>query len=225
VGATVAGDEFGSLTKEPPLATLDDTIRAITPGMSYSSLLSYASRHTHQDAPGLIVKRYLLLANDNTITYDHFLSLAAVYPLNSSFIRKIMYFLWAYRDERIRRFVCEVIAAPSGRWRVAELLRKSNANFFHQWLASSTATKARSNYEFFLAETKIVDLKARTVDLDLGDGWLEQAAIAAAQHERDPLVREELLANPSNFLERRGWLGLLNTTSADLPVNTESLKL
>jgi hypothetical protein len=221
----VAGDEFGSLTKEPPLATLDDTIRAVTPGMSYSNLLSHASRHTHKDAPGLIVQRYLLLASDNTITYDHFLSLAAVHPLNSSFIRKIMYFLWAYRDERIRRFVCEVIADASGRWRIGELLRKSNAKFFHRWLAASTAKKARSNYEFFLAETKIVDLKTRTVDLDLGDGWLEQAAIAASQHERDPLVREELLANPSNFLERRGWLGLLNTTSAAVPVSSPLLSI
>jgi hypothetical protein len=140
--------------------------------MPYGTLLAYANRHTHKDAPGLIAKRFLLLASDNTITYDHFLSLAAVHPLGSPFIRKIMYFLWAYRDERIRRFVCEVIADASGRWRINELRRKSNANFFHQWLAASTARKARSNYEFFLAETNIVDLKARTVDLDLGDGWL-----------------------------------------------------
>ena len=32
----------GSLTKEPPLATLDATIQAITPGMSYSGLLQLA---------------------------------------------------------------------------------------------------------------------------------------------------------------------------------------
>ena len=91
-------------------------------------------------------------------------------------------------------------------------LRKSNAKFFEHWVSASTAKKARSNFEFFLSEnaTKIVNLKARTVHLDLGDGWLDQAAFAAAQHEGDPLVREELLANPLSFLDRRGWLGLLN---------------
>jgi hypothetical protein len=73
----VVGGDFSSLTKEPPLAKLDATIRAISPGMSYQSLLSYARANTHRDAPGLISKRFLLLNPDGTIAYDHFLSLAA----------------------------------------------------------------------------------------------------------------------------------------------------
>lgn len=66
-------------------------------------------------------------------------------------------------------------------------------------------------------ETGIYDAKSRTVHLDLDDGWLEQAAIAAAQHESDPLEREELLTDPIAFLIKRGWLGLLNTTDEKLP--------
>jgi hypothetical protein len=220
----MVGGDFSSLTKEPPLARLDETIRAIRPGMSYSALLTYARSNTHKDAPGLISKRFLLMNYDGTIAYDHFLSQAAAYGLESPFIRKIMYFLWAYRDDRIRRYICEVVANRSGQWRVRELLNKGNSTFFEEWLQENTARKARSNFEYFIVEeTKIVDARTKTVHLELDDGWLDQAAIAAAQHETDPVLREELLANPAAFLERRGWLGLLNITEADLPATSSIL--
>jgi hypothetical protein len=214
----MAGKDYGSLTKEPPLATLDATIRAITPSMPYNSLLAYARANTHRDAPGLISKRFLLVSSNDIISYDHFLSLVATHQLASPFIRKIMYFLWAYRDDRIRRFVCERIADKSGRWRIPQLLNKGNSSFFERWLQPSTARKARSNFEFFLVETGIYDAKSRALHLELDDGWLEQAAIAAAQHERDPFKREGLLANPVVFLEDQGWLGLLNAARNHLPI-------
>jgi hypothetical protein len=214
----MAERELGSLTKEPPLATLDDTIRAIAPGVSYSALLMHARVHTHRDAPGLIRQRFLLVRKDGTISYDHFLSLAAIHRLESPLIRKIMYFVWAYRDERIRRFICERVADDSGRWRVAQLLDKRNAKFFEQWLAPSTAKKARSNFEYFLVETKIFDPKSKAIHLELDDGWLHDAAIVAAQHEPRALAREELLANPIDFLRKSGWIGLVNPPGAVLPV-------
>jgi len=213
----MAGKEYGSLTKEPPLATLDATIRAVTPGMSYDSLLAYARINTHRDAPGLISKRFLRVGSNGTVAYDYFLSLAATHNLESPFIRKVMYFLWAYRDDRIRRFVCEKIADSSGRWRIAQLLNKDNSKFFEQWLQTSTARKARSNFEYFLVETKLYDPKLRRVHLELDDGWLGHAAIAAAQYETNVFMREELLANPVAFLEHQGWLGLLNSNLRSLP--------
>lgn len=157
------------------------------------------------------------MSANGTITYDYFLSLAATHQLESQFVRKVMYFLWAYRDERIRRFICERIADQHGRWRITRLLEKANSDFFETWLQPSTARKARSNFEYFLIETNIYDPKSRTIHLELDDGWLAHAAIAAAQHENDPTMREELLANPIKFLERRNWLGLLNVTRANLP--------
>jgi len=213
----MAGKDYGSLTKEPPLATHDSTIRAIVPGMPYGNLLAYARKHSHRDAPGLISKRYLLVNKDGTIAYDHFLSLTKVHPLESPFIRKIMYFLWAYRDDRIRRFICERIADKNGEWRISQLLNKANSKFFEQWLQPTTSRKARSNFEYFLVETGIFVAKTRAVHLELDDGWLDQAAIAAAQHEKDPLAREELLTDPVDFLATRGWLGLLNATQNNLP--------
>jgi hypothetical protein len=184
----MAGDDQGSLTKEPPLAKQDATIKAVKPHMQYAELLAYAranSPSTHGDAPGLIAKRYLLLNSDNSIAYDHFLSLTKTHALDSIFIRKVMYFLWAYRDERIRDFVCTRVADGAGHWEPSRLLDKANAKFFEKWMKASTAKKARSNFEYFLVETGIFDPKNRHINLDLSDGWLEQAAIAAAQHEKD----------------------------------------
>lgn len=221
----MAGKDQGSLTKEPPLATHDATIRAIKPGMRYGDLLSYARANTHRDAPGLISKRYLLVSQDGTITYDHFLSLTKIYPLESPFIRKIMYFLWAYRDERIRRFICERIADKSGEWRVSQLVSKATSQFFEQWMEPTTSRKARSNFEYFLVETGIYDAKSRAIHLELDDGWLQQAAIAAAQHEENPLEREELLTDPISFLAKRKWLGLLNVSNQKLPVISPILSI
>ena len=213
----MAGEDLGSLTKEPPLAKLDATIRAIRPGMPYRDLLAFARKHTHKDAPGLLRNRFLLVRNDESIAYDHFLSLAAAHGLGNIFIRKIMYFLWAYRDKRIRQFVCEKIADKSGLWHSSEIINKGNAKFFEAWVQPSTARKARSNFEFFLTETKIFRPKSRTVHLELDDGWLTEAAIAAAQHEQDVGMREALLADPKMFLENLGWLGLLNATLGTVP--------
>lgn len=209
----MASEDLGSLTKEPPLATLDETIRAITPSMGYSALLAYAREHTHKDAPGLIRQRFLLVQKDGTITYDYFLSLVANNSLDSPFIRKIMYFLWAYRDHRLRDFICKKIVNRTGAWRVSELTNKRNATFFEQWLAKSTAKKARSNIEYFLVETKIFNPKTGKINLNLHDNWLQHAAVAASQHERDISAREELLANPIEFLRSRGWIGLLNASA------------
>jgi hypothetical protein len=209
----MAGKEFGSLTKEPPLATLDAVIEAATPGMAYKRLLSFAkkNRRAHSAAPGLVSKRFLLIDEDQRIAYDHFLSLTKIHRLDSPFIRKIMYFVWAYRDERIRRFICERIADRSGKWMGSRLRKKTNAKFFEKWLSPGAAKKARSNFEYFLTETKIYQKENDAVHLQLDDGWLEQAAIVAAQHEKNPNTREELLANPIEFLKTRQWLGLLNT--------------
>src|SRR5580692_6588467 len=137
--------EYGTLTKEPPLATLDATIRAITPSMPYAGLLAHSKANTHRDAPSLLKRRFLRVSRSGVISYDYFLSLLATHPLESPFVRKVMYFLWAYRDERIRSFICERIADQSGRWRVPQLLNKANSKVFERWLQPSTARKARSN--------------------------------------------------------------------------------
>jgi hypothetical protein len=210
----VVGGDHGSLTKEPPLSKIDLTIRAIKRGMQYPALLKHARTYTHKDAPGLASQRFLLVNKDGSIAYDHFLSLVASHGLNTALVRKVMYFLWIYRDDRIRCFICERVAEQNGRWNISQLLNKKNAKFFEKWLQPTSAEKARSNFERFLVETKIYNPAKRTLHLELDDGWLEQAAIAAAQHERDDSIREELLADPIAFLARRGWLGILNDDDA-----------
>lgn len=97
---------FGSLTKEPPLSTLDATLQAAKPGMNYADLLAFARADgsTHKDAPGLISKRFLLVDSTGKIAYDYFLSLLNTHDIRSPFIRKVMYFVWAYRDETYKAF-------------------------------------------------------------------------------------------------------------------------
>lgn len=212
----MVGREFGSLTKELPLINLDNTITAIEPGQSYSSLLEYAKAHTQSAAPGLISKRFILVRRDEIISYDHFLSLVATYGINSALVRKVMFFVWAFRDERLRRFICERVADRKGKWRVTQLTNKDNANFFEEWLQPGPSRKARSNIEFFLVETGIFDKSANKIDLGLEDGWLLEAAAVAAQHEGDPRIRRQLAEEPGRFLVENGWMALANATEAEL---------
>lgn len=204
--------DLGSLTKEPPLASLDATIRIAKPGMAYSRLLNLArtNRSAHRDAPGLISRRFILINQDDRISDDYFLALVESHGITSPIVRKVMYFVWAYRDMRIRSFICKRIADRSGRWRTEQLLNKRNAKFFEKWLKPRSAAKARSTFEFFLCESNIYDKQHDTIHLELDDGWLEYAAMVAAQHETNPNNRKALLADPIGFLKARNWLGLLN---------------
>jgi hypothetical protein len=211
----VPRSNLGSLTKEPPLAKLDATMRAISPGMRYNELLEYAGKNTHPDAPGLVAKRFLLLDPNGAIVYDRFLSLASAEGLTSPRVRKVMYLVWALRDERLRRFICERVADRDGKWKINTLRSKANSTFLEEWLSSSSAKKARSNIEFFLQETGIYDPAGR-IHLELDDGWLPEAMQVAAQHEPDPATRTAMTAAPAEFLVSHGWHGLVNATPDEL---------
>jgi len=133
--------DFGSLTKEPPLATLDATIEGVSPGMPYSELLEFGRRSTHRDAPGLIRKRFLLLDPQHRIVYDRFLALSASDGLQSPRVRKVMYFVWAFRDERLRRSIPEIAAHG---WRNAtmhELMNWLRAPFFERFPCDPSTRK------------------------------------------------------------------------------------
>lgn len=214
----MAGKDYGSLTKEPPLKNLDDTVLAARPGMNYSDLLKYARQHTHKDAPGLVRKRFIKVTDSDVVSYDRFLSLVAAHGISSPFVRKAMLFVWAYRDERVRRFLCECIADKQGKWRARELVNKANFEFFvsNDWLEERAARKARSNIEFFLVEAQLFDLATKRADLQLDDGWLFEAAAVAAQHEDDLRTRKQLLDDPCRFLVDRNWQGMIDATPEEL---------
>jgi hypothetical protein len=205
----------GSLTKEFPITSLDQTIQAITPGMAYDDLRQYAREHTNASIPSVLKNRFLLVL-DGQVVYDEFLSLAAAEGLTAARTRKVMYFVWAYRDDRIRRFVCERIANRRGVWRPAEVVRRSNADFFEQFVRADTAPKVRSNYERFLVEAGIFDAATQAVRLDLDDDWLPDALRVAEQHEQDAKKRRAMTANPAEFLISNGWQGLANATAETL---------
>jgi hypothetical protein len=210
----MASPDYGSLTKELPLATIEKTISAITPGMNYRDLLRFAENSTQSAAPGLIKKRFLVVDASGRIVYDEFLSLVRRQGITDKVVRKVMLFTWVYRDDRIRRFIIERVANSPGKWNTSKLTNKKNADFFEVWY--SGGSKARSNFEYFLAETKIYDPIGRKVHLELDDNWLEDAARVAAQHEKDPETRRQLLENPYKFLADKGWQALANATAEEL---------
>jgi hypothetical protein len=204
--------EDGSLTKEPPLAKLDATLRLVEPGMAYRDLLELSREQTHRDAPGLLRSRVLLIGSDDRVVYDRFLSLMKAKGIESPLVRKVMYFTWSWRDERLRRFVCEQIVGADGRWHVPRLVDKDRAKFFERWFAPSSAVKARSNIEFFLTECGIYRPATSSIHLELEDGWLAEAMLVAAQHEPDRSLHYPMGADPIGVLR---LLGL--TALADLP--------
>jgi hypothetical protein len=208
----------GSLTKEFPLDSVDQTIGAITPGMTFDQMRTYAGANTHDALAPILRNRYLLVQPDGQIVYDELLSLIAAEGMASPRVRKAMYFLWAFRDDRIRRFVLEKLANNQGLWRPAEVVRKGNAAFFSDqgFVEEATAPKVRSNFERFLVETGIFDEDSHTVHLELDDDWLPAAMRIAAQYERNPLRRRQMLADPAGFLIANGWQGLANATAATL---------
>ena len=215
-------DRIGSISKEFPIDAIDQTILAIQPGISYAELRDYAQRETNVDIPGILRQRFLLVEN-NIITYDLFLSLANSEGIDTPRIRKIMYFLWCFRDPRVRGFICERIVRHDGHWDINQLVNKANYDFFTQFFAYQTAIKTRSNIENFLFEIGIFDRPNRQIHLELDDGWLADAMRVAAQHERSAAHYRAMINDPIRFLVERGWHGLTDATVEELLGLTDSI--
>jgi hypothetical protein len=206
----------GSITKEFPLDTIDATLKAIRPGMTLDELRAYATQHTHKDVPVILGHRFVLVEDTGRISYDLFMSLMQQEGVTARRIRKIMYFAFAMRDERIRRFICERVADRNGHWRVNQLTNKRNADFFEQFFRDAPARKARSNIERFLVEAGIVHLNTEAIHLEREDGWLIDAMRVAAQHEPNRRRRRAMVDNPVEYLIRQGLNGLANVSVAEL---------
>ena len=203
----------GSLTKEFPLhEKIDATIALIQPDMTYKQLRQLASANTSIDIPAILANRFLLVQN-GTIIQDRFLNLVAERGVSAPIVRKVMYFTWAMRDDRLRRFILERIAADTGLWRPEEVTRKANASFFQEFYTTNAAPKVRSNIEFFLVEAGI--LNGGVVHLELDDGWLTEGIRTAAQHV-DESNGAEMLSDPIGYIIRNRLVGLTNATLATI---------
>jgi len=214
-------DVFGSLTKEPPLAKLDATLKLVTPGITYEKLRQRAAEAVgaHPDAPRLLVARYLSLDSRQRVEYDGLLSLIAREGVVSPKVRKVMYLVWVWRDSRIRRFVLERLAGPDGRWKADEVTNKANADFFEDYGAASSSTKVRSNLEYYLTQSRLFDAVSQRAKFDLADGWLDDAMGIVARSVRDARLRREMVDDPVEFLYTRNLNGLISHTAADRPSN------
>jgi hypothetical protein len=206
--------DYGSLTKEFPLASVEQTISAIDPGMHYRDLLQYARANGVKDIPGLARKRFISVDHSGRVVYDEFLALVQREGLGTAITRKVMLFTWLYRDDRVQRFVIERVADASGHWNPMKLLNKNNGDFFEQWYR--TGAKPRSNFENFVAEIGILDRTNQSIHFGLDDGWLEDGARVVAQYEPNPELRRHILENPYKYLADRNWNALVNATPQEL---------
>lgn len=185
--------------------------------MAYSKLLSLAETHTNAVVPGLLRARFLLL-DDEHIVYDRFLSLAHNEGPSSPRVRKVMFLLWALRDHRLRGFILDRVVDARGKWKVSELTRKTNADYFAQWLQPGSAAKVRSNIEYFLKEAGIYRPSTRSIHLDTQDGWLPEAMIVAAQHATNKNAEAAILRDPVGFLFDSELHGMANLAAPEREV-------
>src|SRR4051794_34850495 len=96
----------GSLSKEFPHQAVEQTILAARGGMNMAQLKAVAP---NPDIGPVVCARWLYLQNGRVVR-DRFLSLSEAEGLESVRMRKIMYGVFALRDERIRNFVTQRIA-------------------------------------------------------------------------------------------------------------------
>jgi len=204
--------EHGSLTKELPLARFDEVLLRIEPGMTLEDLRPFAAANRADAVPGLLAKRYLLMAPGNRIVFDRLLQELRDAGGFTPRLRKAMFFLWCWRDDRLRTFIIDHVADKHGHWRAAVLMDKARSKFFEQFHESGPAIKARSNLEEHLAKVGILDRGTKSINLDLSDGWLSLAVELAAEHEEDPTTAELLLRAPATVLSRDGLHKLAGAT-------------
>lgn len=197
-------NEHGSLTKEFPLGRFDDLLLRIRPGMSIDDLRPFAQEADAVAVPGLLAKRYLLTGSNGQIVFDRILQEIQTSRTITPRLRKALFFLWCWRDDRLRGFIIDEVADKNGHWRGSVLMDKGRSAYFQKSHEPGPAVKARSNLEEHLVKSGILNRSTKGVDLSLSDGWLALAVEAAAQHEKDPAFASLLLRSPATALSEHG---------------------
>lgn len=207
-----------SPTKFFAVAKVDAVLRLIRQAdMNMADLREAATRKDLGFVPALVEKRLLLVRDSGAIVNDEFLSLFRSQGGTSPLVRKVMFFVWAYRTPILRRFICEQVAGSDGRWRAKSLDSKRSRKVFEKaGYSPGSAEKFGSNVKRFLIDAGLYDKTAGTFHFELDDGWLTEAARIAAQHEPDPNDQQMLLADPAGYLIAKGWTALANCSVADL---------
>lgn len=152
------------------------------------------------------VKRYLLLHN-GTAVKDRLIALIQEDGELSLRVKMAMYFLFMLRDSRCRSFVCNQLQSGSGLWTDASLqLRNANLPEF----GGPSAPKAYTNLRTFLVQIGLIDANFRLLKFPDLSEWFSDAVEIAAQHIKDPLLKQRFLDSPIGVLAEYGSLGIIN---------------
>jgi hypothetical protein len=163
-------------------------------------------------------QRYLL-EDDGIVRRDKLIDLIWDEDTFTPRVKMVMYFLFLFRDQRYRDFICTRVADSSGVWNGAVFQSQSTAFF-----KKAGGRKAFTNLRRMLVHLDLLtdEPKYAVRAFPPLEDWLPDAVEIAAQYVTDTNERQQFLANPTAFLVQHKIHGLLNAQAkaiAQIKVN------
>lgn len=198
-------DIFTSLSKYHTIRDHYEILKSITSDGAESDL---TARKENPDVFAT-ARRYLLVRN-GIVVRDRLIDFIHSEGEFSENVKRVMYFLFMFRDARCRDVICNHVAAENGKWR-AEVFRATHTSFFR----GAGGHKAFTNLRRLLFDAGV--LVESTLAINMGDvgAWLPIALDIAAQHLDDE-SRTRLIASPHGFLIRNKLNAIVNSTPQQL---------
>lgn len=127
-------------------------------------------------------------------------------------VRMTMYFLFMFRDQRYRDFICNEVGRKDGRWDTSVFTSQGSTQYF----PGAGGRKAFTNLRQFLFQVGVLDEETLAPTFPKLDAWFPDAVEIAAQSVEDRSTRRDFLASPHGFLIRNKIHALLNVTPTEL---------
>ena len=115
----------------------------------------------------------------------------------TSKVRMVMYFLFMFRDQRYRDFICRVVGKDNGRWNTSVFVGGQHTSHFSR----AGGHKAFTNLRQFLFQIGVLDENNYTAQFPKLSTWFPAAVEVAAQCVENT-ARKSFLASPHGFLIR-----------------------
>lgn len=165
----------------------------------------------HRDLVATAKQRYLLMKGDRVIR-DKLVDLVHSEGAFTQRVKMVMYFLFMFRDQAYREFICGSVGVGGGKWN-SDVFRSTTAG--SKEFKDKGGRKAFTNLRRFLVHTGILDEEYR-VSFPPLSSWFPWAVEICAQYVSDEVARQHLLTSPHGFLIKYRLNGLVNATAEEL---------
>jgi hypothetical protein len=198
-------DVFTSLSKYHTIESHYEILSSIKSDITESAL-----RKGHQN-PHLFgtARRYLLIRN-GIVVRDRLIDFVHSEGELTRRLKLVMYFLFMFRDERYRAFICETVAGSNGKWN-RSVFDARHTSYFER----AGGHKAFTNLRQLLFRIGILNERTTAIDMGELEDWLPIALEIAAQHLSTE-SRTKLIASPHGFLIRNKLNALVNCTPDEI---------